>query len=108
MTEKTSTLAARREERLRGAFLAEERESQDRAAWVRLAALAVIGAWLLFDEDFPANLYYEALLGIFAVLGFAPVWLRRAGHSRNPQWKYSQAHSPTRPCNFPTAPRCHH
>ena len=79
MTEITSTLAARREDRLRGAFLAEERESQDRAAWVRLAALAVIAAWLLFDSDFPANLYYEALLVVFVVLGFVPVWLRRAG-----------------------------
>ena len=78
MTEKTSTLAARREERLRGAFLVEERESQDRAAWVRLAALAVIAAWLLFDSDFPANLYYEALLVVFVVVGFAPVWLSRA------------------------------
>ena len=79
MTETTSTLAGRRERRLRGAFLAEEHESQDRAAWVRLAALAVIAAWLLFQEDFPANLYYEGLLAIFMVLGFAPVWLRRAG-----------------------------
>ena len=79
MTEIISTLAARRERRLRGAFVAEEHESQDRAAWVRLAALAVIAAWLLFEQDFPANLYYEALLLIFIVLGFAPVWLRRAG-----------------------------
>ena len=79
MTDTTSTLAVRRKRRLRGAFLAEERESQDRAAWVRLAALAVIAAWLLFQEDFPANLYYEGLLVIFMILGFAPVWLRRAG-----------------------------
>ena len=78
MTEIISTLAGRRESRLRGAFLAEERESQDRAAWVRLAALSVIAAWLLVEDEFPANLYYEALLAIFMVLGFAPVWLRRA------------------------------
>ena len=79
MTDTTSTLAVRRERRLHGAFVAEEHESQDRAAWVRLAALAVIAAWLLFQEDFPANLYYEALLAIFMALGFAPGWLRRAG-----------------------------
>ena len=62
MTEMTSTLAGRRERRLRGAFLAEERESQDRAAWVRLVALAVIAAWVLIEGDFPGDLYYEALL----------------------------------------------
>ena len=79
MTETTSTLAVRRERRLRGAFLAEEHESQDRAALVRFAALAVIAAWILIEDQFPANLYYEALLVVFAALGFAPVWLRRAG-----------------------------
>jgi hypothetical protein len=73
MTKILSTLAARRERRLRGAFVSEERESQDRAAWVRLAALAVIAAWLLFEQDFPANLYYEGLMVVFMILGFAPV-----------------------------------
>ena len=79
MTETTSTLAARRERRLRGAFVAEEHESQDRAARVRLAALAVIAVWLAVEEAFPAALYYEALLVVFALFGFAPLWLRRLG-----------------------------
>ncbi len=66
-------------DRLRGAFEAEEADSQRRLVRVRLIAGLLIALWLPVTTPGLAVLYYEGILVIFAILSFVPLWLRRAG-----------------------------
>jgi len=65
--------------RLAEALLAEEARGQRLAAWVRVVALLVIGLWVFFENAAGAVIYYEAILLLFVLLGFVPVWLRDRG-----------------------------
>ena len=66
-------------DRLRGAFEAEEADSQRRLVRIRLIAGLLIALWLPVTAPGLAVRYYEGILVIFAILSFVPLWLRRAG-----------------------------
>ncbi len=79
MTDTALTLEARHEGRLRLAFEEEELLGLRLAMKLRLVALVVISGWLLVQSPWPGVIFYLAFMPAFALLGAAPVALRRAG-----------------------------
>ncbi|MHA1114104.1 MAG: hypothetical protein ACTSRY_06320, partial [Alphaproteobacteria bacterium] len=75
-----ATGARQADTRLAAALVAEETRGQRMAAWLRVIALAIIGVWIFFENATGVVIYYEGILAVFVLLGFAPVWLRRRGH----------------------------
>src|SRR5262249_51266818 len=69
---------------LRAAFAREEYLGLRLAARLRAAALAIIAVWISFENPFPELMYYYGALVLFALLGFGPLLLRRAG--AHPAW----------------------
>ena len=69
-------------QRIAQRLLAEEAAGHRLALRGRTAALTVVAALLLLIAPFPAVLYYEALLGLFVLVGFIQPWLERAGRYR--------------------------
>ena len=67
-------------ERLHGAFAAEEADSQRQLVRVRLIAAVLVGLWIPVTSPDWVVLYYEGIVVVFALLSFAPLWLRRAGY----------------------------
>jgi adenylate cyclase len=65
--------------RVQAAFAEEEYRGLQLAARVRMVALAVIAVWLTVENPFPEILFYYSMLVGFAMLGIAPLALRRAG-----------------------------
>ena len=65
-------------ERLRGAFAAEEADSQRRLVRARLIAAVLIALRIPVTLPDWTALYYEGLVLVFALLSFVPLWLRRA------------------------------
>jgi len=65
--------------RLEAAFAREEYLGLRLAARVRAAALLVIAIWIPIENSFPQLLLFEAFVVLFALLGFAPLWLHHAG-----------------------------
>ncbi len=64
--------------RVQAAFAEEELHSLRLLTRVRLITLAVIAMWLPAENPYPAILFYYGLLLAFAVIGVAPLALRRA------------------------------
>ena len=66
-------------DRIEAAFDEAEHRSQTQGAHVRAVALVVIGAWIAFENSNLAVFYYQAILLVFGILGYAPLLLRRRG-----------------------------
>jgi adenylate cyclase len=64
---------------LAAAFAEEERRGLQLATRLRLIALPLIAAWVAVENPFPEVLVYHAAIGIFALLGIAPLALWRRG-----------------------------
>ena len=89
MAEATMTLAAspptvksapQQRDRVEEAFDHAEHRSQVQGAHVRAVAVVIIGAWLVVENTTWAVLYYDVILLVFGILGYAPVLLRARGH----------------------------
>ena len=65
--------------RLEAAFAREEYLGLRLAARVRAVALVVIAVWIPVENSFPQTLFFEAFVVLFAVFGFAPLWLHHVG-----------------------------
>jgi adenylate cyclase len=76
---------ARPANRLEAAFALEEARAQEASAPVLLAAIAVITAWITFENGFPKVLFYYPFMVGFVVIGTAGVLLRRWGWT--PWWE---------------------
>ena len=68
--------------RLAAAFAAEQRVGLRLSARVRLSVLAVLTVWVWVENPFPRLLFIWGYLVAFAILGYAPLWVRRPG------WRY--------------------
>jgi adenylate cyclase len=79
MTDAAMTLHGPAAERVRDAFEDEEIKGLRLALNVRLIALVVISIWLVIQNFTVATLFYLAFMPLFALLGAAPLALRRAG-----------------------------
>jgi hypothetical protein len=79
MTDLAPALMGPVAERLRGAFAAEETDSQRRLVRARLIAAALIALWVPVSLQDWTALYYEGTALVFALLSFVPLWLRHAG-----------------------------
>ena len=77
-----TTLTERQQNRLLAAFRIAETNGLHLAAAGRLAALAVIAAWIAIIGRFPADYFYQANLAGFALLGFLQLWANRAESRR--------------------------
>ena len=73
-----ASVASRVSNRIDAAFQREELAGLRLAVRARLAALAVIGLWLIWLVGLPEALYYEALLLIFAGIGVASYQVARS------------------------------
>ncbi len=70
---------AARQRRLRDAFAAEELRSTRLALRVRLAIIPILAAWIAVENQYPEFLYFYPFLLLFALVGAAPLLLRRRG-----------------------------
>jgi adenylate cyclase len=61
------------------AFAREEYLGLQLAVRVRVVASAVIALWIPVENSFPQVFIFEAFAVLFALFGFAPLWLYRAG-----------------------------
>ena len=71
-------------DQLADAFRTEERAGLKRATQARLAALAVIAAWLLVQIGAPTVYYFETIVALFAVIGIANYRLSDG----RPNWRW--------------------
>ncbi len=74
--------APQQRDRVEEAFDHAEHRSQVQGAHVRAVAVAIIGGWLVVENTTWAVLYYDVILLVFGILGYAPVLLRARGHWR--------------------------
>ena len=72
-----STLSKRQRTRLASAFQKAEASGLRLATTGRLGALAIIAVWLGLTGNIPVDLYYHAIIGVFALLGFLQIWVSR-------------------------------
>jgi adenylate cyclase len=72
---------------LAAAFAAEELEGLRLAARTRAALLAVLAVWITIENPFPRFLVIYGFLVLFALVGFAPLWLRQARVTN--RWAYA-------------------
>ena len=79
-----TTLPERQQARLLAAFLAAESSGLKLATAGRMAALGVIGVWGAIIGDFPADFFYYAVIGGFAVVGLLQLWVNGLG----PRWRF--------------------
>jgi adenylate cyclase len=79
-----STLSERQRARLASAFQKAEASGLRLATTGRVGALAIIAVWLAFTGSVPVDLYYHAIIGVFALLGFLQLWVSR----RDPRWRW--------------------
>jgi len=77
-----------RSARVEAAFTREEYLALQLGVRVRAVAMTVIAIWITIENAFPRVLYYYALLGVVAGLGFVPVFLWRIGRYR-PWMRYA-------------------
>lgn len=66
---------ARRDERLKATFRVEERRGRRLMVIARTLALIAVGILLLYLAEFPAVLYYHALILVFIAIGLAMWWM---------------------------------
>lgn len=77
------TAPSPRAARLAAAFAAEEHAGLRLAARVRLVVLVVLALWITIENRYHSRFFfYYPFLAAFAGLGYAPVWLARAGRYR--------------------------
>src|SRR5260221_10094150 len=70
---------ARRDARLGAAFSRAERSGRRLATGARLAAVAAVILWLLYQTPGWSAAYYAGLAFGFAVLGYIQLWLSERG-----------------------------
>jgi len=67
-------------DQLKEAFAREEDAGLRFSFRLRVIALLVIAAWLVYSVPMPRVLYYLGLVALFIILGAVPLLLRRYGH----------------------------
>ena len=77
-----SSAQTRRRKRLDAAFAQEERRAQSAAAPVVLVGVAVITAYITWENGFPAALFFYPFMFGFAMLGYGPLLFWRG----SPPW----------------------
>lgn len=81
-TPPTERLQARIADRAHDSLAREEEESRFLAIRGRTIALIVIAILVGFLTPYPAVIFYESLIALFVILGFAQLWLERSGGYR--------------------------